>query len=61
MPKDAFTRSDVREPMLTVVCLPCGRRGRYNVERLIAKHGARRRRTNKKLTGRAPRSHTIML
>jgi hypothetical protein len=31
------------------------------VERLIAKHGARRRPTNKKLTGRAPRSHTIML
>jgi hypothetical protein len=24
---------------VTVVCEPCGRRGRYNVERLIAKHG----------------------
>jgi hypothetical protein len=36
MPKDAFTLSDVREPTLTVVC---GRRGRYNVERLVAKHG----------------------
>jgi hypothetical protein len=24
---------------MTVVCEPCGRRGRYNVERLIAKHG----------------------
>ena len=39
MPKDAFTLSDVREPMLTIVCQPCGRRGRYNVERLIEKHG----------------------
>jgi hypothetical protein len=39
MPKDAFTLSDVREPTLTVVCLPCGRRGRYNVERLMEKHG----------------------
>jgi hypothetical protein len=39
MPKDAFTLSDVRGPMLTVVCRPCGRRGRYNVERLMAKHG----------------------
>jgi hypothetical protein len=38
MPKDAFTLSDVRDPMLTVVCGPCGRRGRYNV-RLMAKHG----------------------
>jgi hypothetical protein len=39
MPKDAFTLSDVREPTLTVVCEPCGRRGRYNVERLMEKHG----------------------
>jgi hypothetical protein len=29
----------VRAPTLTIVCEPCGRRGRYNVERLIAKHG----------------------
>ena len=61
MPKDAFTLSDVRAPTLTIVCEPCGRRGQYNVERLMAEHGARRRPTNKKLTGRAPRSHTIML
>jgi hypothetical protein len=39
MPKDAVTLSDVREPTLTIVCQPCGCRGRYNVERLIAKHG----------------------
>jgi hypothetical protein len=31
--------SDVRGPTLTLVCEPCGRRGRYNVERLIAAHG----------------------
>ena len=40
MPKDAFTLSNVREPTLTIVCPPCARRGRYNVNRLIAKHGA---------------------
>jgi hypothetical protein len=39
MPKDAFTLSDVREPTLTIVCQPCGHRGRYSVARLIAKHG----------------------
>jgi hypothetical protein len=39
MPKDAFTLSDVREPTLAVVCEPCGRRGRYNVARLMSKHG----------------------
>jgi hypothetical protein len=39
MPKDAFTLSDVRERTLTIVCQPCGRRRRYNVDRLMAKHG----------------------
>lgn len=40
MPRDgAMILSHVRDPMLTIVCKPCGRRGRYNVERLIAKHG----------------------
>lgn len=39
MPKDAFTLSDLREPTLTIVCQPCRRRGRYNVARLMAKHG----------------------
>jgi hypothetical protein len=24
---------------LTIVCQPCGHRGRYNVERLLEKHG----------------------
>src|SRR5260370_833901 len=32
--------SDVREPTLTIVCEPCGRRGRYAVARLIEKYGA---------------------
>ena len=39
MPKDAFTLSDLRQPTLTIVCQPCGRRARYNVQRLMAKHG----------------------
>jgi hypothetical protein len=39
MAKDAFTLSDVREPTATIVCQPCGRLGRYNVERLMAKYG----------------------
>jgi hypothetical protein len=39
MPKDAFTLSDVREPTVKIVCQPCGRRGRYNVQKLKAKHG----------------------
>jgi hypothetical protein len=39
MPRDRLTLADVRVPALTIVCEPYGRRGRYNVERLIAKHG----------------------
>jgi hypothetical protein len=30
--------SDVRGPTLALACEACGRRGRYNVERLIAEH-----------------------
>jgi hypothetical protein len=41
MPRDgAMTLYDVREPMIEIVCQPCGRRGSYSVERLIAAHGA---------------------
>jgi hypothetical protein len=29
----------VHGPTLAIVCEECGRRGRYNVERLIAAHG----------------------
>jgi hypothetical protein len=40
MPRDGtLTLSDVRGPTLTIVCEPCGRRGQYNVERLLAEHG----------------------
>jgi hypothetical protein len=39
MPRDALTLANVRSPTLTIVCQPCGRRGRYNVQRLIAAHG----------------------
>jgi hypothetical protein len=30
----------VGSPTLAILCEPCGRRGRCNVQRLIAKHGA---------------------
>jgi hypothetical protein len=35
----ARTLSDLREPTLTIVSEPCGRRGRYAVARLIEKRG----------------------
>jgi hypothetical protein len=35
----ARTLSDLREPTLTVICVACGRRGRYAVTHLIERHG----------------------
>jgi hypothetical protein len=41
MPRDgSLTLSDIREPALAIGCERCGRHGRYNVQRLIAAHGA---------------------
>jgi hypothetical protein len=40
MPRDgALTLTDVRGPLLSIVCEPCGRRGRYIVTRLMESHG----------------------
>jgi hypothetical protein len=40
MPRDGtMILSDVRQPTLELICEQCGRRGRYSVARLLAKHG----------------------
>ena len=36
----AVILSDVRAPTLSIVCERCGRYGRYDVQQLIAVHGA---------------------
>jgi hypothetical protein len=33
----------VRGPTLSIVCEPCDRRGRYNVDKLMAEHGDAKR------------------
>jgi hypothetical protein len=35
----AMILSDVRKPALELICDQCGRRGRYSVAGLLAKHG----------------------
>jgi hypothetical protein len=35
----AHTLSDFRVPTLSIECEPCGRRGRYNVARLMEQYG----------------------
>jgi hypothetical protein len=39
MRDNAHTLSDFRVPTLSIECEPCGRRGRYNVARLMEKYG----------------------
>ena len=40
MPRDgSIILSDVRGPMLSIVCHPYGRRDRYSVQRLMAEYG----------------------
>ena len=40
MPREgAVVLSDLRNPTLSIVCEPCGRRGTYNVARLMEQHG----------------------
>ena len=39
MPRDAIFLSDMRVPVLTVVCEACGRRERYDAESLKRQYG----------------------
>jgi hypothetical protein len=40
MPRDgALFLSDVRGPILSIVCEPCGRTGRYSGAKLMKEHG----------------------
>jgi hypothetical protein len=48
MPRDgALVLSDLRQPTLSIVCEPSGRRGRYSVAKLMERRG------DAKLTGSA--------
>ena len=37
--RDFLTLADLRTPTLSIECEACGRRGRYNVAKLIEQHG----------------------
>jgi hypothetical protein len=37
--RDYLTLSDFRVPTLSIECEPCGRRGRYNVAKLMEQYG----------------------
>jgi hypothetical protein len=37
--RDYLTLADLRTETLSIECEPCGRRGRYNVEKLMEQYG----------------------
>jgi hypothetical protein len=39
MPRDFVTLADFPKATISIECKPCGRRGRYNVARLMEKYG----------------------
>jgi hypothetical protein len=42
MPRDgSLTLCDLRGTTLSIVCAPCGKRGRYSVAKLIVQHEAK--------------------
>jgi hypothetical protein len=43
---DAHTLSDFRVPTLSIECEPCGRRGRYNVAKLMEQYDDAKLRLN---------------
>jgi hypothetical protein len=59
MPRDgALTLSDVRRPTLSIICEPCGRRGTYNVARLMELHGDAKLTDLLQTIANCPKSHS---
>lgn len=60
MPRDgSIVLSDVSAPTLTIVCEPCGRRGRYSVARLMETHGDAKLTDLLRLLADCPKAHSV--
>jgi hypothetical protein len=55
--RDAHTLSDFRVPTLSIECEPCGRRGRYNVAKLMGKCGDRKLPELRHVLANCPKAH----
>jgi hypothetical protein len=55
----AHTLSDFRVPTLSIECEPCGRRGRYNVARLIEQHGDAKLPDLLPVLANCPKAHSV--
>ncbi len=62
MPRDgALTLSDIRKPTLSIICEACGRRGSYNVARLIEQHGDAKLTDLLQTIADCPRAHSASI
>jgi hypothetical protein len=62
MPRDgAVILADVRAPTLSIVCGRCGRRGTYNVARLMAKHGDARQPDLLQTLANCPKARSVSI
>jgi len=60
MPRDgSFVLSDVREPKLSIVCEPCGRRESYNVAKLMEQHGDAKLTDLLRTLADCPKAHSV--
>jgi hypothetical protein len=55
--ENAHTLSDFRVPTLSIECEPCGRRGRYNVARLMEKYGDAKLPELRHVLANCPKAH----
>ena len=53
----AHTLSDFRVPTLSIECEPCGRRGRYNVARLMEQYGDMKLPELRHVLANCPKAH----
>ena len=53
----AHTLSDFRVPTLSIECAPCGRRRRYNVAKLVEKHGDMKLPGLRHILANCPKAH----
>jgi hypothetical protein len=55
--ENAHTLSDFRVPTLSIECEPCGRRGRYNVAKLMEKYGDAKLPELRHILANCPKAH----
>jgi hypothetical protein len=59
--ENAHTLSDFRGPTLSIECEPCGRRGRYNIARLMEKYGDMKLPELRRVLANCPKARSVSI